>query len=160
MNKKNGINWNLSQKFSTKVVHRWNDPDLLWAKAEEYFDQCQKLPNHHPTIVEISLYLGFNSRQTFYNKKKDPLFTEVITRIISTCELCMTNLALENGDYKKRVNPGTVALILKSQFGFHDSSVTETKDVPVTDQINWDKIPSDKIDDFIKMLNDSTNNES
>lgn len=58
-------------------MRTYNDPNDLWALAQEYFTACQQ--NKEPFLVTgLALYLGFCSRQEFYDYGNKPEFRSVI----------------------------------------------------------------------------------
>lgn len=119
-------------------------------KGQEYFDFCDK--NEKPkTMVGLALYLGFASRQSLWDYRKNPKFTEAVDYLRSKVEEYNTDLIYETGMYEKRVNQTSVLFVLKATLGLKDVSVVENV-VKDESKIDYSKIPADKLDEFINML--------
>lgn len=58
-------------------IRTYNDPNELWARAQEYFAGCQA-HNEPYLIVGLALYLGFSSRKNFLGYEEQPGFEDVI----------------------------------------------------------------------------------
>lgn len=62
-------------KWAGMRIH--TDPNALWALAQEYFDGCDA--HHEPYLVTgLALWLGFCSRQEFYDYATKAGFESVI----------------------------------------------------------------------------------
>lgn len=57
----------------------FDSPDVMEGMIEEYFESLgeRKMP---PTITGLCFYLGFESRQSFYDYEKKPDFTYTVKR--------------------------------------------------------------------------------
>ena len=59
----------------------YTDPELLSKKCDEYFEQAVK-----PTITGLTLYLGFESKDTLYSYRDRDGFSYPIKRAITKIE--------------------------------------------------------------------------
>lgn len=68
---------------------KYNDPEVLKNKVVEYFESyidCemkeakQPVLGHKPTITGLALYLGFESRQSFYDYIKKEEFSYILKK--------------------------------------------------------------------------------
>lgn len=134
---------------------KYKTPDELLKKGNEYFDFCGK--NFRPlTMAGLALFLGFTSRQTIYEYRKDPEFTEVIDFLKLRIEEWNTNLLYETGRSDARVNQNSVLFVLRATLGVRDVSVVENVTTTKNEKIDFSKIPDDKLDEFISLLESAT----
>ena len=86
----------------------FSDPDTMIAKAENYFGTTEK-----PTISGLCLYLGFESRQSFYDYQNRPAFSYAVKRL---------RLRIEN-EYETglRSHHTTGCIFALKQFGWKDT---------------------------------------
>lgn len=54
----------------------WDTPEEIQEQINKYFSENKE----HPTITGLSYFLGFNSRQSFYNYEQIPEFLDTIKR--------------------------------------------------------------------------------
>lgn len=91
----------------------FENPSELNEKVNEYFSQCDE--DHDPyTITGLALFLGFESRQSFYDYEERGEFSYTIKR---------ARLRVENG-YEKKLhgnNPTGPIFALKN-FGWVDKT--------------------------------------
>lgn len=100
----------------------FDNPDDLQNKIDEYFESCKGTkdnPGQFLTITGLALYVGFESRQSFYDYEKRPEFSYIIKR---------ARLQVENG-YEQRLfgnNPTGPIFALKNM-GWADKQEIEQK---------------------------------
>lgn len=114
----------------------WEDPEKLAQAVEDYFIDgitlrtflVGKPPNQQavtlaiPTITGLCLYLGFESRQSFYDYEKRPGFSYVIKK---------ARLRIEH-QYEEQLNAGnTVGAI----FALKNMNWTDRQDVNLNGEI-------------------------
>lgn len=98
----------------------FDKPEDLQHKIEEYFDSCTlgTMPQNL-TITGLALYVGFESRQSFYDYEKRPEFSYVIKR---------ARLQVENG-YEQRLfgnNPTGPIFALKNMGWTDKQEIAQT----------------------------------
>lgn len=98
-------------------------PEELEELVQDYFDDPEILKK---TITGLALYLGFCSRQSFYDYEKRPRFSYNIKK---------ARLRIEE-KYEEKLDSGssTGAIFALKQFGWKDKSEVEQKsDVTITE---------------------------
>lgn len=136
------------------MAAKYKNPKAMLKKGQEYFDFCDK--NEKPkTMVSLALYLGFSNRQSLYDYRKNPKFTEAIDYLKSRIEEYNTELLYETGMYEKRVNQGSVMFALKATLGLRDNYAVVESIAKEESKIDYSKIPADKLDEFISLLEGS-----
>lgn len=78
-------------------------------KISLYFDQCLENKDR-PTITGLALFLGFCSRQSFYDYEAKPEFSYTVKR---------ARLTIEN-EYEKRIGEGAGYIFALKNFGWTD----------------------------------------
>jgi len=109
----------LYREYTTGRPPVFNDPNDIVNKFTEYIKYCID-SQVMPTVTGTALYLGFSSRQSFYDYEKCKEFSYAMKRI----RLYLEHL-LENGLYKS-INPTAFIFGLKN-FGWTDTKqITHT----------------------------------
>lgn len=111
----------------------FNSPEELQAKVDQYFESVRGIdPNTNGnikklpiTITGLALYLGFESRQSFYDYEKNELFSYIIKRARTMVEYAY-ELRLED-------SKPTGAIFALKNLGWVDSREYkhEVKDQPL-----------------------------
>ena len=102
----------------------FSTPEEMESKACEYFESLITESDDGfyvkpSTITGVALFLGFNSRQGFYEYSKRPVFSDIVTRI---------QLAVENS-YEKNLNSkfATGATFALKNMGWKDKQEIDNK---------------------------------
>lgn len=67
----------------------YETPEQMWEKAMEYFLMCtNKSGKINATISGLSFFLGFESRQSFYDYEQKEEFTYTVRRLRLAIEAC------------------------------------------------------------------------
>jgi hypothetical protein len=103
----------LYREYTTGRPPVFNKPEDIADKFTNYIRHCINT-NAMPTITGTALYLGFSSRQSFYDYEEREEFSYTMKRI----RLYLEHL-LENGLYKS-INPTAFIFGLKN-FGWADN---------------------------------------
>lgn len=93
-------------------------PEELESKINEYYDSLVE----HSTITGLAFYLGFESRQSFYDYEKKPEFSYIIKR---------ARLRVEN-DYEKSLfgKYPTGAIFALKNMGWDDRTQIKHEGIP------------------------------
>jgi hypothetical protein len=98
----------------------YNTPEELESAIIEYFDSCS-ITETKATITGIALFLGFDSRQSFYDYGDRDQFSYIIKR---------ARLAVENS---YETSGGTIDIFALKNMGWKDKVEQEiTGSIPVT----------------------------
>lgn len=89
-------------------------PEEFELKASEYFAEC-RATERRPTIAGLAYELGFSSRQSMHDYKKDPAYERCIGRAYLFIEDYVSDAMLD----KERSTTGHI-FYLKSVFGYED----------------------------------------
>lgn len=89
-------------------------PEQFKAKSMEYFDECKAL-DEAPSIAGLAFHLGFSSKQSIFDYRKDPEYTHEANRATLFIEAWLNKKAVN----KETFTPGQL-FILKSNFGYED----------------------------------------
>ena len=106
---------------------KYETPEELEKEIDGFFQYCQT-EEQYPTVCGLSLYLGFNSRQSLYNyrDKKDngKEFLDLIKRALSFIEM----------HYETRLNSQacTGAIFALKNMGWRDKTEVEQTNRDVT----------------------------
>lgn len=105
----------------------YKTPEEFKAKVQEYFDAgCRRVKRKHGdgyievpkcTITGLALYMGFSSRQSFYDYRKREEFKEAVEWAHTMIEMIYEEFLTEN-------NP-TGSIFALKQFGWKDKSEHE-----------------------------------
>jgi len=131
---KNNIDfWGMANKNENSVGRKllFSTPEELQVKIDEYFDKpvdtrtvyvgADKMPINVsvPTITGLALFLGFESRQSFYDYEKRDVFSYTIKK---------ARLRVER-EYEQLLQWGntTGAIFALKNLGWKDEKITEHK---------------------------------
>lgn len=89
-------------------------PEQFKAKSLEYFDECKAL-DEAPSIAGLAFHLGFSSKQSIFDYRKDPEYAHEANRATLFIEAWLNKKAVN----KETFTPGQL-FILKSNFGYED----------------------------------------
>jgi hypothetical protein len=94
----------------------FKDPEEMQEKINEYIDECEE--NKVPyTITGLCYYLGFTSRQSFYDYEKNSKFSYTVKR---------ARLFIENSyELSLRINGRSGDIFALKNFGWTDKSEIE-----------------------------------
>jgi hypothetical protein len=94
----------------------YKDPSELASKIQEYFDSLKET-REPETITGLAYFLGFESRQSFYDYEAKPEFTYTVKR---------ARLAIE-GAYEARLhgNSNAGAIFALKNFGWIDTQAID-----------------------------------
>ena len=94
----------------------YKDPAELAEKIQEYFDYIQS-GNIPPTITGIAHFLGFESRQSFYDYEQKPEFAYTVKRARLSIEMA----------YEERLhgNSNAGAIFALKNFGWIDTQAID-----------------------------------
>lgn len=68
---------------------KFDDPDKIWNKANEYFEMIQDSKGKvKATVSGLAFYLGFESRQSMYDYENRQEFSYIIKRLRLFVEYC------------------------------------------------------------------------
>jgi len=124
----------------------------LIEKVEEYFNTTA---DKKVTITGIALFLGFMSRQSFYDYENKPEFAYTIKR---------TRLIIENG-YESMLKSGdnnTGSIFALKNFGWTDrQDITQeiTADVTTSEKYNLEALSAEDLETFQKLAEKAQGNE-
>lgn len=76
----------------------YTTPEQLATKAEEYFKRCLE-EEIQPTISGVTLFLGFTSRQSFYNLENNPDLMDTVKAIRLMIEASYEALGCSGGNH-------------------------------------------------------------
>ena len=117
----------MSEEQEINTVGRpplFDSPEQLEKAVDEYIHIT---PKNELTITGIAMYLGFESRQSFYDYEKKPEFTYIIKK---------ARLAVENGyEISLRSQSVTGAIFALKNMGWKDKTETELSGEVTTKQI-------------------------
>ncbi len=102
---------------------KYENKEDLQKKVDEYFDQLEETA--HGTITGLALYLGFESRQSFYDYEGKESFSYTIRR----ARLRIENV-YENGLMKQGVQTGCIFAL--KNFGWTDKPAGEDDNETLT----------------------------
>ena len=88
-------------------------------KSLEYFDECRAL-DEAPSIAGLAFHLGFSSKQSIFDYRKDPEYAHEANRATLFIEAWLNKKAVN----KETFTPGQL-FILKSNFGYEDKQQIE-----------------------------------
>ena len=94
-------------------------PEEFELKSSQYFAECRN-DLRRPTIAGLALALGFSSRQSMHDYKKDPDYAHAMGRAYLYIEDYVTDAMLD----KDRATTGHI-FYLKSVFGYEDKHVID-----------------------------------
>ncbi len=105
----------------------FDTPEELQVKIEEYFNQ-----ESIPTITGLAYFLGFESRQSFYDYEKRDSFSYTIKR---------SRLRME-GKYEERLfsNANAGAIFALKNFGWTDKHEIDQKTIIKDERIDPSKL--------------------
>lgn len=89
-------------------------PEEFKKKSEEYFDEC-KAQDEAPSIAGLAFHLGFSSKQSIFDYRKDPEYAHEANRATLFIEAWLNKKVVNKDTY----SPGQWH-ILKSNFGYED----------------------------------------
>lgn len=118
----------------------YSDPENITKKISEYFESNPS----HITITGLCLFLGFESRQSFYAYEKKEEFSYIIKRARMVIES-----VYEEGLHGK--TPAGSIFALKNM-DWHDKSETELSGIP--QQINVNVLSKENAEKLKKLMND------
>lgn len=107
-------------------------PEQFKAKSMEYFDECKAL-DEAPSIAGLAFHLGFSSKQSIFDYRKDPEYTHEANRATLFIEAWLNKKAVN----KETFTPGQL-FILKSNFGYEDRhQIEHSEKVVDTGENEW-----------------------
>lgn len=89
-------------------------PEEFKEKSEEYFDEC-KAQDEAPSIAGLAFHLGFSSKQSIFDYRKDPEYAHEANRATLFIEAWLNKKVVNKDTY----SPGQWH-ILKANFGYED----------------------------------------
>jgi len=134
---------------------KYSSRQELIDKISEYFDQCvpeydeegNVLAFNNPTVTGIALYLGFASRQSFYDYKDSQEFSDIIKR---------ASMVIEN-HYEEKLNhqSPTGAIFALKNMGWADKQEITNNNIDINKiaDISDDELDA-KLARLDKILND------
>lgn len=108
--------WMLAQ-MTGRPPH-YENREQMQEKILEYFNKCYKRGKCHATITGLILYLGFESRSTFYAYEEKEEFSYIIK-----CARMFVENCYENQLYSDRPSGAIFAL---NQMGWKQKTESET----------------------------------
>ena len=107
-------------------------PEQFNAKSLEYFDECKAL-DEAPSIAGLAFHLGFSSKQSIFDYRKDPEYAHEANRATLFIEAWLNKKAVN----KETFTPGQL-FILKSNFGYEDKhQIEHSEKVVDTGENEW-----------------------
>lgn len=107
-------------------------PEQFKAKSMEYFDECKAL-DEAPSIAGLAFHLGFSSKQSIFDYRKDPEYAHEANRATLFIEAWLNKKAVN----KETFTPGQL-FILKSNFGYEDRhQIEHSEKVVDTGENEW-----------------------
>ena len=107
-------------------------PEQFKAKSMEYFDECRAL-DEAPSIAGLAFHLGFSSKQSIFDYRKDPEYAHEANRATLFIEAWLNKKAVN----KETFTPGQL-FILKSNFGYEDKhQIEHSEKVVDTGENEW-----------------------
>lgn len=107
-------------------------PEQFKAKSNEYFDECRAL-DEAPSIAGLAFHLGFSSKQSIFDYRKDPEYAHEANRATLFIEAWLNKKAVN----KETFTPGQL-FILKSNFGYEDKhQIEHSEKVVDTGENEW-----------------------
>jgi len=89
-------------------------PEQFKERAKEYFDECNAL-DEAPSIAGLAYHLGFSSKQSIFDYRKDPEYKHEANRATLFIEAWLNKKVANKDTY----SPGQWH-ILKANFGYED----------------------------------------
>lgn len=89
-------------------------PEEFKEKSREYFDEC-KAQDEAPSIAGLAFHLGFSSKQSIFDYRKDPEYAHEANRATLFIEAWLNKKVVNKDTY----SPGQWH-ILKANFGYED----------------------------------------
>jgi hypothetical protein len=123
--------WMLA-KLGSKPMY--SDPEEMKKLMLEYFQKCYKRGKCSATISGLAFYLGFQSRDTFYEYEKKEAFTDIIKQARLFIENCYENqlftdrptgaiFALKNMGWKDKTETESKVAFVKAEIEVKDTDV-------------------------------------
>ena len=110
----------------------YTNPEEMESVIDSYFAECKET-KEPVTITGLTLYLGFCSRDTFYEYEKKPEFTDSIKK---------ARLRVES-EYEKKLHSQSVtgSIFALKNFGWKDKTEVESSGSLT---INWQETLTDE----------------
>lgn len=111
----------LNEKHPGGRPRLYDDPEKFAAKVDDYFEVTKFAPDEKPTLLGVSLYLGFSDRDSFVRYAE---YGEEFSRTIKKAKAQIEQNRIQLLLSKDKFTPGVI-FDLKNNHGWKDKQEVE-----------------------------------